>query len=106
MAVTNESGALIGKIESDKLNNFTSTVRLLSSTDQNNRISTKIFLKKGKEELNGIINGYDSKKKKMLTMNILKSDADGDVKKGDLVETSGAGGVFPQGLTIGKVSEN
>ncbi|MCC9088080.1 rod shape-determining protein MreC [Bacillus sp. A015] len=104
MAVTNESGALIGKIESDKLNNFTSTVRLLSSTDQNNRISTKIFAKKGKEELNGIINGYDSKKK-MLTMNILKSDADGDVKKGDLVETSGAGGVFPQGLTIGKVSE-
>lgn len=63
MAVTNESGALIGKIESDKLNNFTSTVRLLSSTDQNNRISTKIFAKKGKEELNGIINGYDSKKK-------------------------------------------
>lgn len=40
----------------------------------------------------------------MLTMNILKSDADGDVKKEILLKHLEQG-VFPQGLTIGKVSE-
>lgn len=104
MAVTDENGNLIGKIKSTKVNNFTSTVQLLSATDRNNRISTVIAADKGKKTVNGIINGYDSEKK-ALSMEIIEPDEDREVKKGDLVETSGAGGVFPKGLTIGKVTE-
>ncbi|OKS81690.1 rod shape-determining protein MreC [Bacillus licheniformis] len=104
MAVTDENGNLIGKIKSTKVNNFTSTVQLLSATDRNNRISTVIAADKGKKTVNGIINGYDLDKK-ALSMEIIEPDEDREVKKGDLVETSGAGGVFPKGLTIGKVTE-
>ncbi|RCK12094.1 hypothetical protein DT075_16805 [Bacillus licheniformis] len=56
MAVTDENGNLIGKIKSTKVNNFTSTVQLLSATDRNNRISTVIAADKGKKTVNGIIN--------------------------------------------------
>ncbi|MDA7027603.1 rod shape-determining protein MreC [Bacillus sp. CLL-7-23] len=102
MAVTDEKGNLLGKIKGTKVNNFTSTVQLLSATDRNNRISTIIAADKGKKTVNGIINGYDSDKK-ALSMEIIEPDEERKVKKGDLVETSGAGGVFPKGLIIGKV---
>ena len=42
MAVTNEKGALVGKIKSSGLNSFTSAVQLLSDVDRNNRVATKI----------------------------------------------------------------
>ena len=38
MAVTNEKGALVGKIKSSGLNSFTSAVQLLSDVDRNNRV--------------------------------------------------------------------
>ncbi|ADP33286.1 rod shape-determining protein MreC [Bacillus atrophaeus] len=103
MAVTNEKGALVGKIKSSGLNNFTSAVQLLSDTDRNNRVATKISGKKGSKGY-GLIEGYDTKKK-TLTMKILDPDEKREVKKGDLVETSGTGGVFPEGLTVGEVTE-
>ncbi|MGW6084656.1 rod shape-determining protein MreC, partial [Bacillus subtilis] len=103
MAVTNEKGALIGKIKSSGLNNFTSTVQLLSDTDRNNRVATKISGKKGSKGY-GLIEGYD-KEKKRLKMTIIERKDKQDVKKGDLIETSGTGGVFPEGLTIGEVTD-
>nr|WGD91566.1 rod shape-determining protein MreC [Bacillus subtilis] len=103
MAVTNEKGALIGKIKSSGLNNFTSTVQLLSDTDRNNRVATKISGKKADKGY-GLIEGYD-KEKKRLKMTIIERKDKQDVKKGDLIETSGTGGVFPEGLTIGEVTD-
>ncbi|XBP66386.1 rod shape-determining protein MreC [Bacillus velezensis] len=103
MAVTNEKGALVGKIKSSGLNSFTSAVQLLSDVDRNNRVATKISGKKGSKGY-GLIEGYD-KKKQTLKMTILEPDEKREVKKGDLVETSGTGGVFPQGLTVGEVTD-
>lgn len=66
-------------------------------------MATKISGKKGSKGY-GLIEGYD-KKKQTLKMTILEPDEKREVKKGDLVETSGTGGVFPQGLTVGEVTD-
>ncbi|AGE23202.1 MULTISPECIES: rod shape-determining protein MreC [Geobacillus] len=96
MAVITPAG-LVGKVQ--HASQFTSTVQLLSALDQNNRISAYI---QGKENVFGLIEGYDEKRRELLLGEI---PIDAKVEKRQKVLTSGLGGVFPKGLPIGEVTE-
>jgi rod shape-determining protein MreC len=95
MAVVTATG-LVGKVKT--VNQFTSTVQLLSANDPKNRISAVVV--GGEQQVYGLVMGYDEKKKLLLLKQI---PADAKVEKGQNVVTSGLGGVFPQLLPIGKV---
>ena len=94
MAVMTATG-LVGKVKS--VNQFSSTVQLLSALDPKNRISAYI---QGEANAYGLVEGYDAEKKQLLVKRI---PYDAKVKKGQTVITSGLGGVFPAGLLIGTV---
>lgn len=96
MAVATAHG-LIGKVKT--VNQFSSTVQLLSAMDPKNRISAII---QAETNINGFVQGYDEEKKALLIKSI---PAGVEIKKDQNVITSGMGGVFPQGLQIGKVIE-
>ena len=97
MVVINAKG-LIGKIV--KTTNFTSDVRLITTSDTNNKISVSIS--NGSDNLYGLINSFD------YTNNYLEVEGISNTKNvsiGDKVYTSGLGGIFPSGILIGEVSE-
>jgi rod shape-determining protein MreC len=94
MAVVTANG-LIGKVKN--VNHFSSTVQLLSAMDPKNRISAVV---QGDKDAFGFVQGYDPVKKLLLVKTI---PSDAKIKKGQVVTTSGLGGVFPKGLLIGKV---
>jgi rod shape-determining protein MreC len=91
------SRGLIGKVKS--ISQFTSTVQLLSTMDPKYRISSIIQADK---EIYGLVEGYDNERELLLVKNI---PYNAKVKKGQNVITSGLGGIFPEGLVIGKVVE-
>lgn len=95
MPVINAYG-LIGKVVSTT--GVTSTVRLISTSDTNNKISVAITSEG--EKLYGLINGYDYDNKTLEIEGISNTKT---VRVGDYVYTSGLGGVFPSGILIGKV---
>lgn len=97
MVVINSTG-VIGKTVN--VSAFSSDVRLITSTDSNNKIS--VTLVSGEKRLTGLINKYDYKSGFLEVEGISNTDS---VSVGDLVYTSGLGGVFPSGVLIGKVSE-
>lgn len=97
MAVISAQG-LIGKVKHSQ--QFTSTVQLLSTADPKSRISVTVL--GGNEEVYGMIEGYDSKKKRLLLKSVRHEDK---IKEGQNVITSGLGGIFPEGLQIGKITE-
>ncbi|GKU81435.1 rod shape-determining protein MreC [Niallia sp. NCCP-28] len=101
MAVMTASG-LIGKVKS--VSTGTATVQLLSSEDPTNRISAVIQedSKKKGDKVFGLIVDYD-KESKYLIMESTEDSKKAKIKKGQLVTTSGLGGVFPEGLPVGKV---
>ncbi|MFS0612547.1 rod shape-determining protein MreC [Lederbergia ruris] len=94
MAVITSKG-LVGKVVS--VSPMTATVELLTSENTQNRVSAQI---QGKDEIYGLINGYDADKKLLLMKDI---PVDKKIKEGQNVITSGLGGVFPKTLDIGKV---
>jgi rod shape-determining protein MreC len=94
MAVVTAKG-LIGKVKS--VNQFSSTVQLLSAMDPKNRISVTI---QGPANVFGFVQGYDDKKKLLLVKSIPSGTK---IEKGQIVITSGKGGVFPEGQMVGKV---
>lgn len=94
MAVMTATG-LIGKVKS--VNQFSSTVQLLSAMDPKNRISAYV---QGVANAYGLVEGYDADKKLLLVKRI---PYDTKIKKGQTVITSGLGGIFPSGLLIGKI---
>ncbi|MEI4769416.1 rod shape-determining protein MreC [Psychrobacillus sp. FJAT-51614] len=96
MAVMTSQG-LIGKVI--LTTPYTSTIELLSTQNPNYRVSAVIS---DKEEIFGLIEGYDEKRKELILKRI---DSDFDVKKGQKVTTSGLGGIFPKGILIGEVTE-
>ena len=95
MVVINSTG-VIGK--TTNVSTFSSDVKLITTTDTNNKISVKIT--SGDNHLTGLINGYDYKKGYLEVEGISNTE---NVSVGDLVYTSGLGGVFPSGILIGKV---
>lgn len=97
MAVMTPDG-MIGKIS--QVSDRTATVQLLTGFDQFNRISATVS-RKGKKSIFGLIEQYDEKTESLIFRIIDESDK--DLKKGELVVSSGLGGVFPAGLPIGKV---
>ena len=97
MVVINSTG-VIGKIAN--VSTFSSDVKLITSTDSNNKIS--VTLVSGDKKLTGIINEYDYKNGYLEVEGISNTDS---VSAGDLVYTSGLGGVFPSGVLIGRVAQ-
>lgn len=96
MVVINAKG-LVGKII--RTTTFTSDVRLITTSDTNNKIS--VHVTNGDYKLYGLINNYDYK------TNLLELEGISNTKNvsiGDYVYTSGLGGVFPSGILIGIVS--
>jgi rod shape-determining protein MreC len=96
MAVITSKG-LIGKVK--HVSKFTSTVQLISASDRTNRISAKIQQSKN---IYGLIEGYDVEKQSLLLKRI---PSNAKIAKGQVVDTSGLGGVFPAGLVIGTVTK-
>lgn len=94
MAVVTANG-LIGKVKSTQ--QFTSTIQLLSAMDPTNRISAEI---QGDTSFFGTIEGYDEERE-LLKLKRIPFDA--KIEKNQNVITSGLGGIFPEGLPIGKV---
>lgn len=99
MAVITAEG-MIGKVQSTSP--FTSTVQLLTGFDQYNRISATISREKG-DDIFGLIEGYEEESDSLLFKIIDESEE--DLEEGELVVSSGLGGVFPAGLTIGTVKD-
>ncbi|HLR08331.1 MAG TPA: rod shape-determining protein MreC [Bacillota bacterium] len=99
MAVITADG-MIGKIQS--ASSFTSTVQLLTGIDQFNRISATIAREEGNDVF-GLIESYDRKTHSLLFKIIDESDK--EIEEGEMVVSSGLGGIFPAGLPIGKVKE-
>lgn len=102
MAVTSVEG-LVGVISN--VSNFTSTVKLMTMMDIHDPnsqppISATAFNKEG--ETFGIVESYDQQTG-MLMMN--KIPAGNPIVKDDLIISSGIGGVYPRGMTIGTVQE-
>lgn len=99
MAVITAEG-MVGKIQNTS--QFTSTVQLITGFDQFNRISATISREDGKD-IFGMIEGFDKESDSLLFRIIEESEK--DLEKGELVVSSGMGGVFPAGLMIGTVKE-
>ncbi|MEN2765855.1 rod shape-determining protein MreC [Ornithinibacillus xuwenensis] len=100
MAVITADG-MVGKIQS--VSKATSTVQLLSGFDEFNRISATISREDEGDDIFGLIEEYDEETDSLLFRIIEESDQ--DLKEGELVVSSGMGGVFPAGLPIGTVKE-
>lgn len=92
MIVVTHDG-LIGKI--DSVTSITSVVKLITNNDINNKISVSV------NGTNGLIDGYIVKEN-LLTMTALNKFI--DIKSGDKVITTGMGGIFPSGISVGIVS--
>ncbi len=99
MAVITPEG-MIGKVLSTS--KHTATVQLLTGFDQFNRISATISRKDSKNIV-GLIEEYDKETDSLIFRIIEESDK--NLKEGELVVSSGMGGVFPAGLPIGEVKE-
>ena len=98
MSVMSGNG-LIGRII--EVNPPSSKVLLLSNEQSNDgKVAASIQIKSG--SANGIISGYDRKTKEYLMTQV---DPTVSVAAGDLVQTSGLGGVTPSSLLIGEVTE-
>ncbi|MBQ8192654.1 MAG: rod shape-determining protein MreC [Bacilli bacterium] len=97
MVVINSKG-LIGRII--RTSTFTSDVRLITTSDTNNKIS--VYVSNGDTNLYGLINNYDYSNNLLEVEGISNTK---DVNVGDFVYTSGLGGIFPSGILIGRVSE-
>ncbi len=98
MAVITADG-MLGKVLS--VSQSSSTVQLLTGFDEFNRISAMVQ-RDGKDVV-GVIEQYDEENEALLFKIIEESDS--DLEKGDVVLSSGMGGVFPSRLLIGTVEE-
>lgn len=99
MAVITGDG-MVGKVQS--VSQGKATIKLLSGFDRSNRISAVISGEEG--NIYGLIEGYDNEKEALLLV-IKRGSYEEDIKEGQMVSSSGMGGVFPRGLFIGTIME-
>ncbi len=97
MAVMSSQG-LIGKIS--LVTPFTSEVELLNTNNPNYRVSA--IVQGEKKDVFGLIEGYDVERNELILKRI---DSSFEVNVGELVVSSGLGGIFPKGILIGEVTE-
>lgn len=95
MAVVTKNG-FVGKVS--KVSKHSSEVKLITSADVNYKVSVSITTNDG--DTYAILSGYN---KKTNTVKVTGVDKNSDVQKGDVVLTSGLGGLFPRGIYIGTV---
>lgn len=94
------SGGLIGRVS--EVNTTNAKVELLSDDSQvADRFAIRVANKDG-EVVNGIVTSFNQEKN-LIVMGQITSDV--SLEKGDLVTTSGLGGVTPAGLYVGKVQK-
>ncbi|MBJ7629710.1 rod shape-determining protein MreC [Weissella confusa] len=94
------SGGLIGRVS--EVNTTNAKVELLSDDSQvADRFAIRVANKDG-EVVDGIVTSFNQKKN-LIVMGQITSDV--ALEKGDLVTTSGLGGVTPAGLYVGKVQK-
>ena len=94
------SGGLIGRVS--EVNTTNAKVELLSDDSQvADRFAIRVANKDG-EVVDGIVTSFNQEKN-LIVMGQITSDV--ALEKGDLVTTSGLGGVTPAGLYVGKVQE-
>lgn len=99
MPVMAGSGLLGRVVEVNKTN---SKVELISTSNKNTN-SFAIEVKTGDDQyINGIISGYNADQKELIISQLTSTD---NIKKGDVVSTSGLGGLTPRGLYVGKVAD-
>ncbi|UTR11236.1 rod shape-determining protein MreC [Evansella sp. LMS18] len=94
MAVMTSTG-LIGKVH--QVSQFSSTIQLLSDQDHTNRISA---FADNDEPTYGFIEGIHEESG---YLQFTKIDIDAELEEGQMVVTSGLGGIFPRGLPIGEI---
>ena len=98
MAVINNDG-LIGIVtKTSKLN---STVKLLTTTDTNSKISVKIKVDED-NYIFGLLVGYDKDKKSFIIEGIANNT---EIPISSVVTTTGLGNNFPSGILIGRVDK-
>lgn len=94
------SGGLIGRVS--EVNTTNAKVELLSDDSQvADRFAIRVANKDG-EVVDGIVTSFNQEKN-LIVMGQITSDV--ALEKGDLVTTSGLGGVTPAGLYVGKVQK-
>ena len=96
MAVITSKG-LIGKVV--KTTSFNGEVKLITSSNSNNRISVIIENTEGTSY--GILSSYDEKNNELLVEGISDNK---EIKEGSVASTSGLNDVFPSGIRVGTVS--
>ncbi|PTX59393.1 rod shape-determining protein MreC [Melghirimyces profundicolus] len=97
MPVVTDEG-LIGRISA--ATDHMADVQLL--TDSGSAPGIAAHVRTGDEEIFGLLEGYDAKKKRLL---LKKIPSGAKLKKGQLVVTSGLSDIFPGDLLIGTVDE-
>lgn len=96
VAITKDG--LIGKIQN--VTNYSSEIKLITANDVNNKVSVSIATTTG--ETTAILSGYNKENNLVLISGV---DSRVDINKGDIVTTSGLGGMFPRGIYIGEVEQ-
>lgn len=96
MAVVTQNG-LIGKL--DKVSYHFSEVKLLTSTSEN-RYQVSVMVE-GEENYFGILNQYSTEQETFYITGIPSNSV---IQEGDIVTTSGLGGIFPSGIMVGTVT--
>lgn len=97
MIVITKDG-LIGKLS--KVSNTTSEVKLITTNDFNYKVSVEIIAENG--NIPALLNGFDQEDQTLLIEGV---DNQVELKEGQVVITSGLGGVFPRGIYIGTVEK-
>jgi len=92
------SDGLLGKIS--KAYKTSSEVKLITSNDINYKISVSVTTNNG--DIYAVLNGYD---KKTGTIKVTGVDKTSHVEVGNIIKTSGLGGMFPRGIYIGTVKK-